>query len=142
MAALRYERFWPPFPNGRRVFLSLFQAIIEGTTVYSPLEVVESSTHGGMCVADIAVSLHIDHPCTRQLRLILYGPGPPNRGARPYDDSMPRSESAVLFEGHDGTDGGEGGSNGHGGCGVGIGPGLELSDSAPEGVWECCGRGR
>lgn len=96
-----------------------------------------------MCVSDISVSLDISHPCTGQLRLTLFGPGPSNRDAHQYQGggTISRSNPALLFAGHNGTDSGLGTPE-YEGCGNGIGPDLRLSDAADEGVWECCGKGR
>lgn len=106
-----------------------------------------------MCVSDLSVSVEVDHSCTGQLRLTLYGPGPPP-GDAGLPESVPRGEPAVLFVGYNGTDGvsedapaagleaaeATGGSSGGGGCGDGMS--ASFKDSADDGVWECCGKGR
>ncbi len=139
------------------------QAIREGGVTFIPL-VVEGAEEdlddtGGvvdMCVSDLSVYVEVDHGCTGQLRLTLYGPGPPPGDAR-LPENVPRGEPAVLFVGYNGTDGvsedaaaaavtgfeaaaATGGSSGGGGCGDGMS--ASFKDSADDGAWECCGEGR
>ncbi|CAM9312927.1 unnamed protein product [Scytosiphon promiscuus] len=133
-------------------------AIREGAQTFIPLVVATAATNAQQtdatiidtdtCVSDLTVSVHIDHGCTGQLRLTLYGPGPP-----PGDTSellnTPRAEPAVLFVGRDrtndavfgtgATSGGSPGSGSVGGCVNGID--VSFADSAESGVEECCGEG-
>eukprot|EP00903_Cladosiphon_okamuranus_P009839 g9351.t2 len=129
-------------------------AIREGGATFIPLVVEQAQTQGdtlsGMCVSDMSVAVEIDHGCTGQLQLTLYGPGPPP-GDTSYPKNTPRAEPAVLFVGYNGTDGafldagGLGGGFGTsaaaagGGCGNGMA--AIFNDSAAMGVWECCGKG-
>lgn len=108
----------------------------------------QQETDVDMCVTDISVGVQIDHSCTGQLRLTLYGPGPPP-GDTSEPGNTPRAEPAVLFEDYNGTDGvsedvdefgAAGGSGSSGGCGDGLA--VTFKDSADSGVWECCGKGR
>lgn len=129
------------------------QAIREGAATFIPLIVERADTHRqetdvDMCVTDISVAVEIDHRCTGQLRLILYGPGPPP-GDTSKPGNTPRAEPAVLFVGYNGTDGvsedvddfgAAGGSSSSGGCGDGLV--VMFKDSGNSGVWECCGKGR
>lgn len=115
------------------------QNVAEGRRTFSTIY-VNDTTHAGMCVSDLNVSLDIDHPCTGQLTIVLYGPGTPSLSSDNNEDTL-RGKPADLFGGYNGTDGGEVAKAGDG-CGAGIGPGFKLSDHAQEGVWECCGKGR
>lgn len=104
-----------------------------------------------MCISGMSVAVEVDHGCTGQLRLTLYGPGPPP-GDTSYPDNAPRAEPAVLFVGYNGTDGadvdtdmlegGFGTAAGASGGGCGDGMIASFTDSADKGVWECCGKGR
>lgn len=134
------------------------QAIREGGVTFIPLVVEQAPSQqdedsdSGMCVSDMSVVVEIDHGCTGQLQLTLYGPGPPP-GDTSYPENTPRAEPAVLFVGYNGTDGAYAGADGledglgtavEGGSGGGCGDGMValFTDSADKGVWECCGKGR
>lgn len=131
------------------------QAIREGGVTFIPLVVEQAQwphdTDSDMCVSDMSVAVEIDHSCTGQLQLTLYGPGPPP-GDTSHLENTPRAEPAVLFVGYNGTDGAyvdadglRGGSGtAAGGYGGGCGDGMVavFADSADKGVWECCGQGR
>lgn len=111
----------------------------------------EHGADSDMCVSDMSVAVEIDHGCTGQLRLTLYGPGPP-LGDTSYSNNTARAEPAVLFRSYNGTDGahvdvqGLGGGLGTaaGGSGEDCGDGMAavFTDSADKGVQECCGNGR
>lgn len=144
-----YVGFCSPFPPCTKQ-----QAIREGAMTFIPLVVEQAEpedTDSDMCVSDMSVAVEIDHSCTGQLQLILYGPGPPP-GDTSYPGKTPRAEPAVLFVGYNGTDGAytdpDGSVDGFGtpagGSGGGCGDGMVASftDSADTGVWECCGQGR
>lgn len=123
------------------------QAIREGGATFIPLvveeaqeEELEADAGVDMCVSDLSVAVEIDHGCTGQLRLTLYGPGPLSGDTR-RPENVPRAEPALLFVGYNGTDGvSDDAANGAGGCGVGMS--ASFTDSAEDGVWECCGKGR
>lgn len=126
------------------------QAIPEGTPTFIPLILDQTMFDTDMCVSDMSVTVDIDHPCTGQLHVTLYGPGPSTQDANLLENTA-RAEPAVLFFGYNGTDDGfanDGfanmGSTGEGGSGGGCGDGMRVSfsDSAEDGVWECCGQGR
>lgn len=131
------------------------QAIREGGATFIPIVVEQAQTQDNtdpdMCVSDMSVAVEIDHSCTGQLQLTLYGPGPPP-GDTSYPENTPRAEPAVLFIGYNGTDGAyidadglEGGfDTAAGGSGGECGGGMVaiFTDSADKGVWECCGKGR
>ena len=54
-----------------------------------------------MCIVDMDVEVDIKHPCTRQIEIVLFGPGPNS-----YDvnfEPSSRSHSVELFRHHDGA---------------------------------------
>lgn len=122
------------------VYLLARKTIPEGTPVFIPLPVEQTTYQEDMCVSDITVTVNIDHPCTGQLRLTLYGPGPHTRDANKLENTA-RAEPAVLFVGHSLADGGYAGDSGDGECSDDMGPTLSFSDAAVEGVWEAHGKG-
>eukprot|EP00752_Nemacystus_decipiens_P004487 g4097.t2 len=129
-------------------------AIREGGATFIPLVVEQAQTQddtdSDMCVSDVSVAVEIDHSCTGQLQLTLYGPGPPP-GDTSYPENAPRAEPAVLFVGYNGTDGayvdadglkeGFGTATGRSGGECGDGILATFTDAADRGVWECCGKG-
>jgi len=115
-------------------------SIPEGGHVFVPLQVNEtkellrSSNSGGssstardLCIVDLDVTVSLAHPCTRQVELVLFGPGPNAHDAN-YLKPSSRAHSVLLFDHHDGT-----GS----GCGRDL-KGTTFDDDAPESVASCC----
>lgn len=131
------------------------QAIREGGATFIPIVVEQAQsqddTDSDMCVSGLSVAVEIDHSCTGQLQLTLYGPGPPP-GDSSYPENTPRAEPALLFVGYNGTDGvyvdadrverGIGTDAGGSGGECGDGMVAIFTDAADRGVWECCGNGR
>lgn len=92
-------------------------------------------------MSDVTVAVNIDHPCTGQLRLTLYGPGPHTRDANKLENTA-RAEPALLFVGHNGPDDGSfTGDSDNGECRDEMGPDLSFSDAAEEEVWDYYGKG-
>lgn len=115
------------------------KSIPDGTPVFIPLEVAQTRFNTDMCVSDISVGIDIDHLCTSQLELTLYGPGSPTRDASYLaNKNAARAEPTVLFSGYNGTD--WWGRDVDEGCGNGMVG--SFSDSAEESVWRCCGTER
>jgi len=54
-----------------------------------------------LCIVSVEVEVHLRHPCTRQLELVLFGPGP-NSGDLNHEPSS-HSHATMLFDHHDGT---------------------------------------
>jgi len=54
-----------------------------------------------LCIVKVEVEVHLRHPCTRQLELVLFGPGP-GSGDLNYEPSG-HSHATLLFDHHDGT---------------------------------------
>lgn len=54
-----------------------------------------------LCIVKVEVEAHLRHPCSRQLELVLFGPGP-SSGDLNYEPSG-HSHATLLFDHHDGT---------------------------------------
>lgn len=135
------------------IITELHQVIPEGTPTFAPLTIDQSAQGTAMCVADMKVNVDIDHQCIGQLYLTLYGPGPSTLDANNLENTA-RAEPAVLFSGYHGTDCSctedtrfestadqcteTGGSSGE--CGEVVR--VSFSDTADEGMMECCRKGR
>lgn len=55
-----------------------------------------------LCIVAVAVAVTVQHPCTRQLELVLFGPGPGARGDANHEPSS-HAHATLLFDRHDGT---------------------------------------
>jgi subtilisin-like proprotein convertase family protein len=86
----------------------------------------------GMCITDISVAVTLDHPCSRQLKLVLRGPGTPTADANfaPLTDRTAGSVALFSFA--------EGGDS-PGICAGGGLSGTVFSDSAQKSVSGCRG---
>jgi len=107
--------------------------IPEGGFVFIPVTVNESQlvapeTFDGrdLCIVDVDVTVTLRHPCTRQLEIVLFGPGPNSNDAN--HEPSAHSHTVQLFNHHDGTGGG---------CGRGLSS-TRFDDDADEAIGGCC----
>ncbi|CAM9805532.1 unnamed protein product, partial [Discosporangium mesarthrocarpum] len=132
-------------PEGEQAFSAVFindSAPWEDPS-FSPMSLASAPSPNNTCVSALSVRLHVEHPCPAQLRLTLYGPGPPF--VRRSHNFPPNSlgEPLLLFDGTrspliDTCQAGrsDGLIEGVGSSGGGLGPDLVLSDLAPLGLWD------
>jgi len=98
--------------------------ILEGVNNFFTASVPVASDQ---CIANMQVEVTINHPCSRQLKVFLWGPGP-----NTHDAYIPppnhKGFSIKLFESRDGT---------FSGCGKNL-INTVFDDSAPRLLGDCC----
>jgi hypothetical protein len=66
-----------------------------------PLPFGRDRSPADLCIVAVEVTVNLRHPCTRQLELVLFGPGPRSGDANHEPSS--HAHATLLFDHHDGT---------------------------------------
>jgi Kelch motif len=104
----------------------------QGSYTWLTAAVPGGAAAAGMCISDLSVTVTLSHPCSRQLKLVLKGPGIPTADANfaPLTDRT--AGSVTLFSFAEGGDA-------PGICAGGGLAGTVFTDSALKSVNGCCG---